>query len=157
MTERMVFQAMSETYGFELYIMSADGQSISPLTDVNPAGAANIFSFRMPTSFAVTWPGDRLLLRTSLTDNGDWVWVTDGTAAGTYSLGILAPDSVLQGGSGRAITSTSGYVYLSGYSGGRLDQRGHVALAHGRNRGRHARGCHHPRQDKYIFSYRPVR
>ena len=116
MTECVIFKAQNSTYGSELYIMSADGQSVSLLGDINP-GAGNGITNVYASSLVATWPGDRIVFSADDGQNGGWLWITDGSAEGTYSLGGLVPDSALQGIAGRFLTSTSGYTYVTSYSG----------------------------------------
>ena len=116
MTERVIFQTNTDTYGTELYILSADGQSVSPLTDINPGGVTG-FHYFGTTALAAPWPGDHFLFAINDYQGDDWLWITDGTATGTHSLEVMVPDSVLQGTAGSFLTSTSGYAYFASYSG----------------------------------------
>lgn len=115
MTERVIFRANTSTYGTELYIMSADGQSVSLLEDINP-GAGNGNRFVYVGSLAATWPGDRLVFSANDGQDGNWFWITDGTTAGTYSLGDILPDSTYQDITGSILATSSGYAYAGYYT-----------------------------------------
>ena len=115
MTERVIFRANTSTYGTELYIMSADGQSVSMLRDIAPGAVTGVVD-TYAALLTAAWPGDRLVFSANDGQGGGWFWVTDGTTAGTYNLGALLPDSTYQGVAGRILTTSSGYTYTAFYT-----------------------------------------